>query len=169
MRHAHHHCHSKHPGESPAPDSFLCLLIFRIFYYICILNLYKQYIYVSIHLLQVLSIDSIWIPPGIHVEWSMESMESSPWNEYGIHMGLGEFSDKAPFHMDSMDCSMESMESSPWNECGIHMRLGEFSDKVPFHMDSMELFMESMDCSIPFHMDSIVIVPILVILVEFEN
>ena len=36
-------------------------------------------------------------------------------------------------------------------------------------MDSMEWFMESMDCSIPFHMDSIVIVLILVILVKFEN
>jgi hypothetical protein len=57
---------------------------------------------------------------------------------------------------------MESIESSPWNEYGFHIGLGEISDKFPFHM-------ESMDCSIPFHMDSIVIVLILFILVEFEN
>jgi len=43
------------------------------------------------------------------------------------------------------------MESSPWNEHGIHMGLGEIFDKVPFHMDS------------------IAILPILVILVKFEN
>ena len=30
----------------------------------------------------------------------MESMESSPWNEYGFHIGLAEFSDKVTFHME---------------------------------------------------------------------
>jgi len=47
--------------------------------------------------------------------------------------------------------SMESRWNDPWNEYGIHVGLGEFSDKVLFHMDS------------------IVIVLILVILVEFVN
>ena len=63
-------------------------------------------------------------------------------------MGLGEFSDKIPFHIDSMDCSMESMESGPWNEHGIHIGLSEFSDKFLFHMDCS---MESMDYDYGIH------------------
>ena len=65
------------------------------------------------------------------------------------------------------------MESSPWNGHGFQIGLGEFFDKVLFHMESME---QSIWIpwtvpyhSIPFQMDSIVIVLILVILIEFEN
>ena len=52
-------------------------------------------------------------------------MDSSPWNEHGIHLGLGEFSDKIPFHVDSM----HQFIWIPWNSSyGFH---------APVHMDSM--------------------------------
>jgi hypothetical protein len=56
-------------------------------------------------------------------------MDSSPWNEHGIHLGLGKISDKIPFHVDSMDQSI-------WNPY------------APVHMDSMEQSMDSMHQSI---------------------
>ena len=30
-------------------------------------------------------------------------MESSPWNEHGFYIGLGEFFDKVPVQMESME------------------------------------------------------------------